>query len=66
MKQVPQLIKADHLTQSHPQVKMRVREVYGDVWVLARPMSMGNILTRIKLAWLVFTGECDALKWYRQ
>lgn len=64
MKQVPQLIKADNLTQNHPQAMMR--EAHGDVWVLARPMSWGTLLTRIKLAWLVFTGECDALKWYRQ
>lgn len=64
MNQVPQLIRADHLTQDHPQTMLR--EAHGDVWVLARPLSVGNILTRAKLAWKVFTGECDALKWYRQ
>ena len=64
MNQVPQLINADHLRDDHVLVCME--EAGGDVWVLARPLSNGSIFTRARLAWKVFTGECDALKWYHQ
>lgn len=64
MKQVPQLIHADHLRDDWVLVCME--EAHGDVWMLARPLSSGSLFTRFKLAWKVFTGECDALKWYRQ
>lgn len=64
MKQTPQLIRADLLV--HDCVKVKMTEAHGDAWVLARPLSCGGLFTRIGLAWKVFTGECDALKWYRQ
>lgn len=64
MKQVPQIILADRLTQNWPCTLMK--EAHGEAWVVARPWSLGNVFTRVKLAWKVFTGDCDALKWYRQ
>lgn len=32
-------------------------------WVPARPLGLYSIKNRIRLAWLVFTGKCDVLKW---
>lgn len=61
---VPQLIHANNLTRGWPQAGMD--DAHGKVWVLARPYALGNIWTRATLAWKVFTGQCDALKWYRQ
>lgn len=34
-------------------------------YVLARPVS-GPFIWRVKAAWLVLTGKCDALKWTEQ
>ena len=35
-------------------------------WVPARPMGWPGLAlgTRLKAAWLVFTGQADAVKWY--
>lgn len=35
-------------------------------WVPARPIGNFSIINRIKLAWKVFKGEYDALKWEKQ
>lgn len=37
-------------------------------WVLARPCNheYEGVFTRVKHAWLVLTGRCDAVKWYKQ
>ena len=32
-------------------------------WMPARPIGFYGIGYRLKAAWLVFTGQCDALKW---
>lgn len=32
-------------------------------WKLARPLGMGGLRRRFKLAYGVFTGKYDALKW---
>lgn len=32
-------------------------------WVPARPMGFCSFRYRIKAAWKVFIGECDALQW---
>lgn len=54
------LIHADSL------LELRVdREIDGQ-WVLARPLGMAGLFHRMRLAWLVFTGRCDALKWTKQ
>lgn len=36
-------------------------------WALARPLyTLGGLRHRLKLAWLVFAGKRDALKWVQQ
>lgn len=35
-------------------------------WKLARPMGRTGLLRRFKMAYLVFTGKCDVLKWHKQ
>lgn len=32
-------------------------------WILARPLGMTGFIYRLRCAWLVFTGQCDVLKW---
>ena len=32
-------------------------------WVPARPLGLGTIVSRLKLAWMVFTGKADAVVW---
>ena len=32
-------------------------------WVPARPFGYYSWRYRVKAAWLVFTGKCDALQW---
>jgi hypothetical protein len=65
---VPQLISADSLARDWPMKKVRTKEMShaktsGWYWVLARPMAIGGLLTRARLAWGVFTGRYDALRW---
>jgi hypothetical protein len=68
MKQTPQVIIADSLAKSWPKRSIaRASSESVDVfWALARPLSMGGLLTRLRLAFKVFTGEYDALKWVQQ
>lgn len=35
-------------------------------WVPARPLGFESIGSRLRLAWLVFTGRADALTWTEQ
>lgn len=35
-------------------------------WVVARPETCGPWWRRFKLAWMVFTGRYDALRWIDQ
>ncbi len=60
----PNLILADHL-RNHPEDWPEAGLPDGR-WVAARPLSMGSLLTRLKLAWGVFTGKYDALRWIEQ
>ena len=32
-------------------------------WVIARPVALPSLRQRIVIAWRVFTGQWDALKW---
>lgn len=69
MKQSPQLIFADDLLDNWCQREIKTTSEHTTStcrWVLNRPLSCGNIFTRLRLAWKVFTGECDALKWNSQ
>ena len=58
----PQIIHTNYIdTDTHTQDK------YG-AWVPARPLphyhsGLNNLLNRLRLAWLVFMGRCDALQW---
>lgn len=35
----------------------------GTHWEPARPYGMFTLTSRVRLAWLVFKGEADALRW---
>lgn len=35
-------------------------------WKLARPYGMDGLGRRFKMAWLVFSGKADVLKWHDQ
>lgn len=35
----------------------------GDYWYPARPLGMSSISNRINLAWEVFTGRSDVIRW---
>jgi len=68
----PQLITADSLAKNDWEQtevyteKLSKADTKGRYWVLARPYSIGGIPKRIRLAWGVFTGKYDALKWIEQ
>lgn len=68
MKQAPQVILADYLAKDWPQCS--IPRASGNsvraFWALARPLSMGGLLTRLRIAYKVFTGEYDALRWEQQ
>jgi hypothetical protein len=36
------------------------------LWVAARPYGYYNFVSRLRLAWMVFTGSADALRWPNQ
>lgn len=65
MNQVPQVIIADRLLDNWT-VCGKQELGRRDRCVLARPMSRGGIMTRLRLAVGVFTGKYDALKWVGQ
>jgi hypothetical protein len=63
MKQTPQLFSADWLIHEAGSVSVGFED---GKWFAARPQSLGSLLTRFRLAWGVFIGKYDALKWERQ
>jgi len=74
MKQPPQIIQLrDILDKSHTIELIPDRDEFGNVTVTYskayypfptdRPESSGGFFTRLELAWGVFTGKYDALKW---
>lgn len=64
----PQVILADRLATGWPSTELKAAstESIRCFWALARPMSMGGLGQRIRLAWGVFTGRYDALQWVQQ
>lgn len=60
MKQAPQVISVEQIQNCDIKV-----EIDGK-WVPSRPLSIGGFFTRLKLAFQVFTGKYDALKWHQQ
>jgi hypothetical protein len=35
-------------------------------WVCARPQGSRGFMDRLRTAWVVLKGECDALEWFEQ
>ncbi len=64
-----QLIRADYFRYNPPMAKL-IGQGDGvdrmEAWVYARPLPDTSYLKRLKDAWLVLTGKCDALKWEDQ
>lgn len=58
----PNLILADWL-RNEPQPEVCIDGVR---WVAHRPIAWGPWWRRLTLAWGVFTGKYDALKWIEQ
>lgn len=56
------IYNADDIVKFHASC---LRNLKDGRWVLCRPES-GPRIWRIKAAWLVLTGKCDALKWTEQ
>lgn len=59
MGQAPQVFSAEAF-RDYP---VQTCSAQGGNWYFARPLSRGGLLTRIRIAWLVFMGRYDALKW---
>ena len=38
-------------------------QIKGGDWQPARPYGLFSLRSRLRLAWLVFTGQADALRW---
>lgn len=62
MKQVPQVFDADSVHEWKHGCFVRT-DRHPSGFFLARPLSMGGLYTRLKIAYHVFTGKYDALKW---
>jgi hypothetical protein len=41
-------------------------EIRTGEWVPARPYGLYSLSNRFRLAWMVFTGKADALRWPEQ
>lgn len=61
MKKAPNLWTLKGL-ENHQDV-VGIETEQGGKWVPARPLGLDTLPNRIKLAWAVFTGKYDALKW---
>ena len=72
----PQLINVEDLNNDWPKVEITKPIIFNPyttnfnyifkfkkVWVKARPLSYNSFWIRFKLAYLVFIGKYDALKW---
>jgi hypothetical protein len=51
------------LWQAHEHAKGIVTTNINSKWVPARPLGYQSFRSRLKLAWMVFTGRADALVW---
>ena len=61
MRQAPNLWNLNQLKSELDQAENLME--YNGTWVPARPLGLFSITNRFRLAWLVFTGKCDAVKW---
>jgi hypothetical protein len=68
----PELYNADEVIKWNVATTEIITKDYRGVpvqcdWVAARPLGRsGPFWYRFKLAWMVFTGKCDVLKWHKQ
>lgn len=60
----PNVVSAEDIYWLEPECEVQVN----DKWVRARPVGFQGIFffRRLKVAWKVFTGKYDALKWEGQ
>ena len=63
MRKYPSLVNADALIARAGQTAAGLPD---GRYVEARPLGWPRFLNRLRLAWLVFTGRCDALEWTGQ
>jgi hypothetical protein len=65
--QHPSLVYMSVLTdKDQPQASVCIKTGRGDKWVPARGMGSSSLRSRLRLAWMVFTGKADALLWEDQ
>lgn len=68
MKRGPQQFYADDLKDWNVSTAVQ-HPIAGEVWVAARPECATwetTIFHRLRLAWIVFTGKADILRWRQQ
>lgn len=64
MKQTPQVFTVEELVFSDDKTLTTIMDDKREIsWILARPLSIDSIATRFRLAWGVFLGNYDVLKW---
>jgi len=61
MKNNPKLYKLEELKDIFSG-NWELKEFNGK-WLPARPLHFADLKTRLKLAWMVFIGKVDVLKW---
>jgi hypothetical protein len=62
MNKAPSLLTVESVVETSQTCHKKI----DDQWVPARPMGLYSLINRFKLAWGVFTGEYDALRWHGQ
>ena len=60
MKKAPNLFSLGTLQCD---VNENLTQIKNGDWVPARPLGLFSLRNRFKLAWAVFTGKYDAVKW---
>ena len=66
MKQVPHVYRSEDLISGDADLAQM--ETLSGKWIPCRPTGFQGLFffKRLAVAWKVFTGECDALKWEQQ
>ena len=57
MKQAPSIYTVDYIRTSNTTAQINGK------WIPARPLGLDTLKNRFRLAFMVFTGKLDALKW---
>lgn len=58
MKRAPNIIRLEDLAKDNP-----LEVCVNGQWVPARPLGFYSIWSRLRCAWMVFTGRADAFIW---